>query len=79
MTNYFTLVLILLLFRCHGNTCYDEFLHAIMHFSTDLKLAIFNIIFLKISTLDFFVFLSISELIPIFHHIEKLGSGYFQF
>ena len=33
MTNYFTLVLILLLFRFHGNTCYDKFLHAIMHFS----------------------------------------------
>ena len=33
MTYYFTLVLILLLFRCHGNTCYDGFLHAIMHFS----------------------------------------------
>ena len=27
------LVLILLLFRFHGNTCYDGFLHAIMHFS----------------------------------------------
>ena len=33
MTKYFTLVLILLVFRFHGNTCYDGFLHAIMHFS----------------------------------------------
>ena len=33
MTKYFTFVLILLLFRFHGNTCYDGFLHAIMNFS----------------------------------------------
>ena len=36
MTYYFTLVLILLLFRCHGNTCYDGFLHAIMRVSNML-------------------------------------------
>ena len=56
MTKYFTLVLILLLFHFYGNTCYDGFLHSIIHFSMHLKLAFFNIIFLKISTLFFFVF-----------------------
>ena len=79
MTKYFILVLILLLFSFHGNTCYDVFLHAIMHFSMHQNFAIFNIIFLKISTLFFLFSLSISKLLHIFDHIEIFGTGYILF
>ena len=37
MTKYFTLVLILLLFRFHGNTCYDGFFTCYYAFFNALK------------------------------------------